>query len=80
MRYSNVLDYSLEAVNLDDVLQRAWGAQSDTHELALAMIQRVRLCQMRLVSMAWRNAGEQLHLNLADVKSIRTLFGPHTLM
>lgn len=80
MWYSNVLHCSVEAVNLDDELQKVWGSRCRTHDLALAMVQRIWLCQLRLVSTAWRNAGKQFRLDLADVKLICTLSGRHTAL
>ncbi|OCF35079.1 hypothetical protein I316_03119 [Kwoniella heveanensis BCC8398] len=52
----NVLSFAQHHVTLDDSLHRQWGHDEKTAEIALAILQRIWLCEMRSVCGGWKHA------------------------
>ncbi|WVF69055.1 hypothetical protein IAT40_003829 [Kwoniella sp. CBS 6097] len=52
----NILSFAQENVTLDDCLQNRWGHDDKTAEIALAISQRIWLCDMRGVCSGWKRA------------------------
>ncbi|UOH85417.1 hypothetical protein LQV05_002240 [Cryptococcus neoformans] len=51
-----ILSYAQHAVQLDFTLQTYYGHDQRASEVALALVQRIWFCRMRMVCTGWRNA------------------------
>ncbi|WVQ96564.1 hypothetical protein IAU59_003669 [Kwoniella sp. CBS 9459] len=51
----NILSFAQQDITLDESLHNAWGHDAKTAEIALAISQRIWLCQMRGVCTGWKH-------------------------